>query len=277
MSDTPAPAPAPAPEPTPAPGNWYDGADAELIGHLQNRGLDKMTPAAAALSEAKAYREASKLLGAPPDSLLRMPKDAADKDGWQKVYDRMGVPATKDKYDFTGIKFADNKDLDPAFVTTLRDVAADLHLTNDAAKALAQHITKLIDNDEATDQAEYDGKLAVERDTLQKNWGSNSASNKVVAENAARALGVTQEELAALEKTVGYARTMEMFRQVGARIGEDKFIKSEGPAGGVMTVEQAKATLKSLQNDTVWVSKYEAGDIQAGQQFHNLTRLIAGV
>lgn len=256
---------------------WYGTPDAETVGFLQNRGWDKLPADQAALQAVKSYREAEKHIGAPPDQLLRMPKDAADAEGWKRVYAKLGVPETKDKYDFTGITLADKTPLADKYVGPLRDLSEVLHLNTDSAKALAQGVAKLFDADKAADQAEYDVKLSGEKDVLKKNWGANAGANKIVAENAALKLGVTAEELASLEKTVGYARTMEMFRNIGARIGEDQFVRSDGPAGGVMTREQAEATLKSLENDQLWVAKFNQNDTATVQQWHNLTKLISGV
>ena len=62
-------------------------------------------------------------------------------------------------------------------------------------------------------------KLALEKAELAKSWGSNYAANKIVAENAARALGIDPAAVAALEQQVGYGKVMEMFRTIGAKIG----------------------------------------------------------
>src|SRR5690348_6393637 len=48
---------------------WFDGADAETVGHIQNRGLDKLPANEAALAAIKAHREAEKHLGVRADQI----------------------------------------------------------------------------------------------------------------------------------------------------------------------------------------------------------------
>lgn len=254
---------------------WYDGADAETVGYLQNRGWDKTDAKTAAFEASKAHRAAEKLIGAPADQLLRVPKDAGDAEGWAKFNERMGIITDPAKLDFSAVKFADGAALDDGFVADLKAAIPALKLTKDGATEFAKFIVKQIEKSEATDAAEYNGKLAAERDALKVNWGANANVNKVVAENAAQKLGVKSEELSALEKVVGYSRVMEMFRNIGVRMGEDKFVTGN-QAGGSMSVEQATATLAERENDSAWVTKLMAGDAATKQEFQNLTRVKAG-
>lgn len=49
-------------------------------------------------SLAKSYRELEKMRGVPADRLLTIPDKDDDKDGWGKVWSRLGRPETADKY-----------------------------------------------------------------------------------------------------------------------------------------------------------------------------------
>lgn len=258
---------------------WHQGVDAGLAGYLQNRGWDKLSPKDAALAAAKAHHEAEKLIGAPPDQVVRIPKDANDKDGWGKVYARLGVPADAKEYDFSGVKFTSGEALDGEFTTALQSFSGEQHFTKDQASAVARFLTKQIEQADASEAAEYTAKLMAEKASLKTNWGANHNANTVVAQNAAEKLGVKAEEIAALEKTIGYARVMEMFRNVGSRIGEDKFIRDGGASGGsqVMTKEGAQSRLDMLQTDVEWLERFNKGGARERQEFDNLTRLVAGV
>jgi hypothetical protein len=257
---------------------WYDGADTELVGYIQNRGLDKMEPKAAALAEAKAHREAERLLGVPADQLLRFPKDANDKEGWAKIHARLGVPTDAKEYDFTAVKTAAGQPIGETIANTLRAAAGEAALTKDQAAAVAKSVVKLFDETEATKAAEYAIKLDAEKASLKTNWGQNATANLIVAQNAATKLGVTPAELSALESVVGYSRVMEMFRTVGSKIGEDVFVNG-GPGGGNQPVskEAAQQRLDELGRDQDWQAKFNKGDVKALQEFNNLTRMVAGV
>jgi len=257
--------------------SWYTGADAETTGFMQNRGWDKLDAKSAALAAIKSYREASAHLGAPPDQLMRMPKDANDAEAWGKLYGRLGVPDKPDGYNFDDVKFSDGSGVDQDVVNTVRSLAAQNHLTPEAAKAVAKTIVGMVEKAETVETDQYNVKLEAEKAALRQNWGGNAASNLVIAQNAAGKLGVDQETLATLEKTLGYSKVMEMFRQVGARIGEDSFLGG-GNLGrtGPITQNQAKAELSAMETDADFNTKLFSGDMQARQKFDNLTRIASG-
>jgi hypothetical protein len=99
-----------------------------------------------------------------------------------------------------------------------------------------------------------------------------------VAKRAATALGVTPEAVAALEGVVGYKAVMELFRNVGSKIGEDKFVQSITPGGapGVMTKEQAVERKAALMADQVWTKAYLAGDAAKAAEMLALNTMIVG-
>jgi hypothetical protein len=135
-----------------------------------------------------------------------------------------------------------------------------------------------MEESERADAAVSADKVQKEADALKANWGANFNANWVIAENAMKALGVDAETLAALKNTVGGAKAAEMFRQIGTRIGEDKFIMSSvGGGNGIMTKDQAQATLAEKKRDKEWTKKLLAGDVTAKREEDNLTRMIAGV
>lgn len=260
---------------------WHEGVQGDELGYIQNRGWDKLSAKDATLAAIKSYREVEKFTGVPADQLLRLPKDINDKAGWATLREKTGVPIVngevdKTKYDFSALKFADGTALDEKTVERFRDMAAASALTKDGAVAVAQAIVKSMDETKANDAAAYELKLGDEKKQLATSWGGQAAANKVIAENAAAALGVNPEAVALLEKSVGYSAVMEMFLKIGQKIGEDKFV-SNGAGGGTLSREQASDTLKQRMLDTAWVAKLDAGDSITMKEFDNLTRIKAGV
>lgn len=265
------------PTPTPAPAaQWHDGkVDAEVLGHMQNRGWHTKPADEVAIEAIRAHREAEKFIGAPADKIIRLPVDPKDDAGWKNVWTKLGAPADPAHYDFAAVKKADGTPADPKMIEHLRGVAATLHIPKDSASALAQEIVKFNDTQAAETKAETDAKVTAERATLAKNWGTNAEANMFVAKGAARALGVTPAEVEALEKTIGYARVMEMFRNVGSKIGEDKFIVNPNPANpGVMTREQAVARKADLMKDQAWAKRYLEGGSAENREMQGLLALI---
>lgn len=254
---------------------WHQGLDAETLGHIQNRGWDKLPANEAAAASIKAFREAEKMIGAPPSEILRIPKDPADQAGWNQFYSKLGRPTDVKGYDFAGVKRADGSDLDPATADAFRAAAFENGLSKDAANRLLSAIVKHQDSMATAAGVEEQARIAQEKDALAKNWGANASVNMFIAQRAAAALGVTPEQVAALEKVVGYPKVMEMFRQIGTTIGEDKFVTG-GQDKGPMTREMAIARKNDLMADVAWRDRYLAGGAPEKREMEAITKIIVG-
>lgn len=275
---SPPPPPAASPPPPPV-ATWYDGADAELVGHLQNKGWHDKPANEVALAAIAAHREAEKFIGVPADRVAHLPKDAADAAGIAAFRAKIGVPAEAAKYELGELKFADGSTPDPKFNDWLKETAFKAGIPQAAIGQLAQDFTKFIETADEAGKAASAAKLADGKAELAKNWGDNAVMNLEVAKRGAALVGVSPEAVAAMEATDGYAKTMEAFRQIGVLNGEAKFIgagNGPGGSGGIMTREQATARKGELMNDTAWVSRYLAGDTAANREMSDLTKLIVG-
>jgi hypothetical protein len=259
---------------------WFQtvpGIDETTIGHLTNQGWDKKSAGEAAVAAVKAWKEAEKFVGAPATQLLRVPKDAGDEAGWNTVWSRLGKPADAKEYNFADIKFSDGTPLEENFATMMRDTAFRLHLPKDAAAEVTRAFAKYLDAAETSENTEKQAKLVEQKAALKKNWGPNEAANMFVAQRAAAALNIAPETVSALEGVVGYDKIMEMFRQIGSKIGEDKFITStQGGGGGAMTLEQAVARRAELMADQAWTKSYLAGDAAKKREMMALNIIITG-
>src|SRR6185437_11410215 len=221
---TPAPAASPAPgTPAPAAKPWHDGMPAEHLGIISNRGWDKLDAAGAAKAIVASYDEAQRKLGVPANELLRFkPDDPAIMDGF---FQRLGVPKDAKDYDLSAIKFKDGSALDDTFADRVRAAALKFHLPKEAA-------------------------------AVKKNWGQNYEQNRLIAQRAAQAMGFDAEIISTLEKAAGYDKVMGALLAVGQKIGEDKLLVMDTPAGrGVITREGAVAEKKKLMADPTFASR----------------------
>lgn len=280
---TPAPNPAPTPEPNPnptpapAPAAWYANRnDAEFTGYLQNRGLDKKDAGEAAFEAYKAHREAEKLLGAPRDELVRFPKDPVSPE-WNKIYERLGRPANDTGYDFKAVKFPDGTPLDDNFSAFLQKAAFRANMSKERAEDFAKEYVTYQSKIKEAEAATAAVKLQTEQSELDKNWGPNIEAYKFIARQGAMKLGITPEAVEAMEKQVGYKAVMEGFLKAGVAFGEDRYVANRAPGTqGIMTKEQAKATLAERRADTDWAKRFMQGDTKAVQEFNALTEMMAG-
>lgn len=258
---------------------WFDGADAELVGHIQNKGWHDKPANEVALAAIAAHREAEKFIGVPAERVVHLPKDASDEAGITAFRLKTGVPTEAAKYDLGELKFGDGTAPDPKFGEWFKETAFKAGIPQAAAAQLAADFTKFIETGSDAGKAESTAKLVEEHAALDKNWGDNKAINLAIAQRGAAALGLTPEEVQGLENNVGYAKVMEAMRRVGELNGEAKFVGSgNGPGGngGIMTRDQAVARKAELMNDTGWVTRYTSGDTTANRELSDLLKIIVG-
>lgn len=256
---------------------WYEGkVSPETLGLWQNKGWDVSDPVKLATAVTQSYAEAQKFVGAPTNELIRMPKPG-DEAGIKAMWQRLGAPVDAAGYDFTGVKVSEDDATNTAFHERMRSTAAALNLPKDVATSLAAALAKQQTDQAAEVAATGTAALEAAKAELRKNWGANFDANKFVAARAAQALGVDAETMNALESQIGYNKVMEMFRSIGTKIGEDKFVV--GPGGGgdkVMTRDQAVAQKQTLMQDQAWVKSYLDGDAAKGREMTALNTLIVG-
>lgn len=252
----------------------------ETVGHWQNRNFDITDPAKVAIAATKAWRDsenaAQALHGVPADRLLRLPQPG-DEVATKAFHQKLGVPVDVAGYDFSTVKHANGDAVDPAFAGSLAQTFIKVGVPKEAATEIARQIVGLADAADTTEAAENTAKAQIEVAKLQTNWGQNYAANRVVAQQGAAKLGITEAELNLMDGQLGHARVMEMFRQIGSQLGEATF-QGGGANGtpGVLTQEQAVARIADLKKDTDWVKKYMSGDTAAQREMANLQRVKLG-
>lgn len=260
--------------------SWVDAipaTESELIGHIKNAGWDKVDASTAALNAVKSWKAAEKHIGAPADQLVRWPKDASDQANLDIVRAKLGVPKDAKDYDFSAIKFSDGTDIDTGFADFMRSIAAKNYLPKDAAVAVTKELTGYLEKIEAAETTETTAKLIEAKAKLATNWGKNYDANMFVAQQAVKALGLDPETVASAEKLIGYDKIMEMFRSIGAKTGEDRFVTGDkGGAAQATSRDEAVAQKRDLLADAAWAKKYTDGDVAANRQMHALNVIIAG-
>jgi len=248
-----------------------------MVAHWGNKGWDAADPATVAVAATKAHMEAEKHIGAPANEMLRIPKPE-DSAGRAAFWQKLGAPTDAAGYDFAGITKPDGTALDPNLVTDMRAAFANLNAPKALADEAVKAFVKYQDNTAKAGQAEAAAKLAEARAELDRNWGPNKAANLIIAQNAIRALGIKPEAVSALEGVAGYGVVMDMFRNIGSKIGEAAFISNpsgQGGGGGVMTADGAKARMDELKSDKAWATKLLQGDMATKLEWQNLTTLMA--
>jgi len=254
------------------------GYDADTIGHLQNKGWDKLPAGQAALEGAKAHRAAERLIGVSTDRLLTLPKEATDEVGWQNVWTRLGAPKEAKDYDFATVKFTDGTTLDKEFEDTIRAAAFKNHMPAAAAQDFANSIVKLVEANDKADVANNQNIAKLENDKLITDWGaSNVETNLVLARAVAQKLGPAYEaafKTLEAQKDIGWSGVAKLLHRLSTSMGEDTLIRNlNGGGAPVLTKEQAGTQLADKQNDALWRQRFLAGGVAEKNEFEALTRI----
>jgi hypothetical protein len=275
---------------TAANSNWFSALPAEDIGYIQNKGFAEPDAAKAAVKIVQAYREFEKYRGIPQDRILALPTDgdeAATKAFWQ----RLGAPADPKEYEFAGIDFGDEATTN-RFLDTFRASAAKLGMPKTMAAQFAADVFKTITDVGAAEDAAVAATLKGEREKLEEDWGPPDGdkfkANMLISDRAAAALGVPKEALEALRQVIGGTKVAQMFRDLGVKLGEAKYVLDPNNNQGSMTREQAVARRLELAGvdgngnmvpgagDAAWRAKLLAKDAATTREYQDLNRIISG-
>lgn len=261
-----APLAAPAPTEPPAapaqkPANWYDGiSDQDLLGYVQNKGWKD--PA----DLANGYRNLEKLVGVDK---IPMPKDEADAEGWNRVYDRLGRPTTAADY-----KLPVPEGMDGKFAEMASGKFHELGLTAKQGQALAEWWNQTQGSAMEAQQQQMNAKAEADMSELRQEWGQAFDENIEFGRRAAREYGLDEAKLSALENALGTSELMKLMVRIGRSQGEAAFVtgESKGSTFG-MTPAAAQQRIAALRQDPGWTAKYLNNDAEAKAEMSRLMSL----
>lgn len=271
----------------PAPA-WHAALPAEITGAAQRKGWDLTDPVKAFEAAATAYGGAEKLVGAPPEKVLRMPEASSDPAVIDAFWQRLGAPKEGKEIDFSGIKGAGDKPFDEKLAEVLRATAVTARAPKDVVLSVAAAVQKHLDGEASAAKTIHDAAVATDKTALDKSWGANREANLFIANQALEKLAVAagmpiekaKQAFDALSKVggIGAASAMEMLRVVGVKMGEDKFIASGGPSGNnmPMTREAAIAEIGALKSDVQFRTRLLAGSVEDTRRWEALHKIGYG-
>lgn len=258
---------------------WFAALDADTQGFIQAKGLADKTPVEAFAEASRQAREAQQYIGVPADRVLKLPT-TDNPDDWKPVWQRLGAQDEAGKYDYSGIKFSDNSDLDAEDVTFYQGLAHKLGLPLSTAQALVREVVARQEGEAKREVDSLAARVAEQKANLTTQWAQNFQANEFVAKQAMKAFGLSDEAIAAIENSPNYAATMETWRQIGTRIGEDKFVNGGGggprPPGAPMTLDEAKSKKTELMADEEWRKRFLAGGAEEKRTMTQIDTIIAG-
>jgi len=255
-----APAPAPAAPPAtgtpagapaaPAPNAWFDKLDADTRAWAANKGYDKMSPDDIAANVAKSYRNLEQVSKLDGSKVLRAPET---HDEFMAMAPKLGMPADPAEYE---MPVPEGTTADKDFEAWARKSFHEIGLTKAQAAKLATSYNELFAA-EVTRQTEALAERTRAQDVaLQKEWGAAHKDNVAIAAAGSRALGLTREQVAALQSTLGYDGLMKTMHQIGVKIGDPTFVTNGVPGGRALAPADAQAEIRRLQQDADFQRAY---------------------
>lgn len=237
-------------------------ADAELVGHVQNKGWQSAADAA------KAHRAAEQLIGADRAGRTITLPAGDDPAEWGKVFDRLGRPANAADYKLAGD--------DPAALQAFQAKFHELGVPLKTGQALGTWFNEQVAASAQRAAAADAAALAADNTALDQAWGAERGARTEFARRAAQQLGVKPETVAAIERAGGFSETMKLFAKIGDMMKEHGAEGLSTPGSYGMTPEGASAERKSLMTDAAWRAKAMVNGSAEWERLKKLDGIIAG-
>ena len=209
----------------------------------------------------KAYNQA-KMIGKDPNSLLVMPVDEKDADGWKAVWSKLGTPEAVDKYQLPALK-ADGKPYSPedqAFQKSILPILHKANLTQGQLAAILPEWDGLMDTMTKSSGEAQAAEMKASEAALRGEWGAAYDQNHKQAETAIAHLS-TQLKLPEGELSKELTRDglgnrpglAKIFAYIGATLKEDGLIgKDTGGHGQMLSPAEAQQQIAALQANPAW-------------------------
>lgn len=173
-----------------------------------------------------AYTNAVRLIGAPPEQIVRL--DKADR---AEVLRRLGAPESPDKYE---IKPPEGVPPEVALGDALpwyKEVAAKAGLLPEQAQAIYEaYVNRVVEVQQQAQESVKEAEVS-----LRIEWGPAYETNIQAARQAVQALGIQREVAdAGLGANVAFIQAM-------AKVGKALFKPEDGPSGGLAPLAPSDA------------------------------------
>jgi hypothetical protein len=219
----------------------------------------------------KSYQELEKFQGVPKDQIIKVPKDAGDKEGWDQVYAKLGRPETADKYE---LPIPEGQD--PAFAGEASKWMHDAGISKQAAQILATKWNEYIGNMQKTSIAKFQEQGQKELAELKAELGNGFDSTIESGRRLFQQVGIDTDTSNVLEGALGTGRYLKLMGKLGTLISESQFI--DGVSGGSfnkMTPAIARETMAVKIRDKEFQRRIASKDSAALKEWDDLNRAIA--
>jgi hypothetical protein len=246
--------------------DWTASFDPEKKGYIANKGFRDP----GMLLES--YINLEKLRGVPEERLLKLPEKLDDMESMKDIYAKLGRPAKADDYEIT----VPEKGGDAEFAKWAKEMFHAQGLSKTQAAKIVEGWNQYSENYQKSLEGKAQEKAVQEESQLKKKWGAAFEQNTNIAKRAAVEFKLTPDEIDAMESSFGFARVMEIFHNIGSKMGEASFhssAQSGNGFGGQLTPDQARAKISHLKSDASFSQRYISGDQGALAEMERLMQM----
>ena len=254
------------------PAHWSAALPDPIKAHITNRGLDKEDAPTAAAKLAGDHYAAQRLIGVPPEQILRLPKDAADP-AYAEAYKRVAsLGAYKEAAGYT---FPEGTS--ESIAKSASETALKLGLPSHIAAELAAHMSAKTAEDSARSEAERTTALGAQQATLRANWGANYDLNLFKTTKVVEALGWDKATLDSMQTTVGGDKLMAALLGLAGKMSEAEILRGGGiPTGPSLNRDQALARKAEIMADAGTRTFTPVEFAAAQKELQQLAAIIVG-
>lgn len=231
-------APAQVATPTPPatisfPENWKDSLPDDI------KGDPSITSIMDIPSLAKSYVHGQKMIGR--DKLIIPDKFATDDD-WAKVYHKLGVPESVDKYDF---KAPEGMDAD--FLSGFKDLAVKSGIHPRQAEKLFgfynDHVSKVMSTNEVESKRNFEDSVK----GLQKEWGQGYDRKLQAASGLFNSIADETSKKFVADSGIGNnPEFIKIFAKLAEQMGEDKYVQADNRSSMGKTPAEAQMAINEI-------------------------------
>lgn len=244
----------------------FDGFSAEDLSYLEKKGWNEENFATQAL---KSYQNMEKLMGGSKN-LIELPKDG-DAEGYKSALRKLGLPETKEGYSFE----TDGDAQKEAMIGHLRDVAIKSNMTKGQFN---DFVSAFMEKDKEIGEINKNSFLNKKKNELNEyaqEQGKEFANVKDKTDRAMRMYGISEEERAGLENSIGIKRFYDLFGTIGKNLVEGNLV-TKANDNVTSTRETYQMELDKLFTDREFMVKYMSGDLSAIGKVNELNSKISG-
>lgn len=232
-ADTTQATPAVAPVTITFPENWKDSLPDDI------KGDPSITSIMDIPSLAKSYVHGQKMIGR--DKLIIPDKFATDDD-WAKVYHKLGVPESVDKYDF---KAPEGMDAD--FLSGFKDLAVKSGIHPRQAEKLFgfynDHVSKVMSTNEVESKRNFEDSVK----GLQKEWGQGYDRKLQAASGLFNSIADETSKKFVADSGIGNnPEFIKIFAKLAEQMGEDKYVQADNRSSMGKTPAEAQMAINEI-------------------------------